>query len=894
MVVLIGKSYLVNVLCKKYSVQYTANLAVMYPGDLLKGLKSYLESIKPHASAVAPRPKTMVLGLTRDARVLDPGVTSLFDDAIELDIPTPEARCVILKACTVNHGMALHHQRQNATRDPSSLEARSILTPTERDPLETISIQCHGYSAADLDTLYRQAAIIANRDGRGMDRLALKEFEEAMQSIKISALRQSTSVQEVDPIRCRRLFYDFYLRDRGHRKNPSFEYTSTPKPMHVWVSVLLKEYYCAYDPPGTGETLLAKAVATESEANLMVVSIPDLIKGETGESEKAISMVFKMVTRCSPCIVFLDELEAIFGLRESSGGLGKQLISQLLMQLDNCGQGVVILAATNHPEAIETSILRSGCLDRLVYVPSPNFEERMVILQVLKQTTRFSEDIDLRTVSNLTNNVTGAELKALVRKAGLQVLEAALRTVLLDGTNACAYSHAPLLQKSSIVPTFSPSRPVHYALWIGIWTSVRETPKRAVTESNKDIMPRVSDEVNTAQEQPLSDNLDQVRKDSANRMLRSILETSPMSATLKRYKPYMVLWQKFCDANYGGDCSVNAARMLNFFNDVVFKKNTPTQTQATADTDAVLEWQLNQTIDTQKLPLHVSQSVQDPEPEEVVEDDDDDNDCEPGVFSKESEGEAEELTTTFITTVQQKVQVIEHDIPVAAETVADIRKALVYLWRHQGSWTAPNPSPSPRKDLPLREAIDEYEVRLVYDNVQPGTALRTITCSVAGQPIPDFSNLDGWYNIKLLTVGTPDERQQHRAQSLASRTQIDTTSSVMRSCEVFSSKNATLSCYPWIEEAFDKDMPNKKEAWIRECDQEMMGVDPNLVTEVIYWTGVETSVTTTATKKLSITLQSSTLVDRISFLKLLVRMRRVILQDAVLYMKPNSRGETLS
>ncbi|KAF9346314.1 AAA ATPase, CDC48 sub [Mortierella sp. NVP85] len=260
--------------------------------------------------------------------------------------------------------MALPHQRQNATRDLSSLEARSILTPTERDPLETISIKCHGYLAADLDTLCRQAAIIANRDGCGTDRLAIKDYEEAMQSIKTLALR-------------------------GHWKNPSFEYTGTPKPMHVWISVLLKEYYCAYvgqwappsyivaarahpltigllssqrgdryGPPGTGEALLAKAVATESEANLMAVSIPNLIKGEAGESEKAITMVFKMVTRCSPCIDFLDELEAIFDQAAKTCTLVWKAHLAITLELGNCGQGVVISAVTNHPEAIDTSILR--------------------------------------------------------------------------------------------------------------------------------------------------------------------------------------------------------------------------------------------------------------------------------------------------------------------------------------------------------------------------------------------------------------------------------------------------------------------------------------------------------------------------------------------------------
>ncbi|KAK3817567.1 MAG: P-loop containing nucleoside triphosphate hydrolase protein [Benniella sp.] len=492
-----GKSYLVNALCKKYGVQYTAtiaigDLAVMYPGDLLKGLKSYLASIESHASAVvvldnvellfpredsdfalvyafqdwiqgladlqnsfslddtsiaspaiattATRPRVMVLGLTQDARVLDPGVTSLFDDTIELDIPTPEERYVILKACTVNHGMTLPHQRQDATWNPSSLEAQSILMPTEKDPLETISLKCHGYLAADLDALCRQAAIIANRDDRGMDRLTIKDFEEAMQSIKISALRQSTSVQKVDPIR----WSDIGGLETVKRTlEESVIWVYKHADAYARLGISPSKGVLLYGPPGTGKTLLAKAVATESEANFMAVSIPDLIKGEVGESEKAIAKVFKMATRCSPCIVFLDELEAIFGSRASSGGLGKQLISQLLLELDNCGQGVVILAATNHPEAIDTSILRPGRLDRLVYVPPPNFEERMVILQILKQTTRFSEDIDLRTVSSLTNNFTGADLKALVRKAGLCALKASRASIETQDFSAAASDIQP-------------------------------------------------------------------------------------------------------------------------------------------------------------------------------------------------------------------------------------------------------------------------------------------------------------------------------------------------------------------------------------------------------------------------------------------------------------------
>ncbi|KAF9943368.1 hypothetical protein BGZ67_000048 [Mortierella alpina] len=473
-----GKSYLAKVLAQKYDVQYTATvtigeLAIMYPGDMLKGLKTYLGSIKGHSRALVildniellfPReevdfaqvyafqswmqdlmdqenqaiegsgttdtvlqsPRVLVLGITQDARSLDDQVLSLFDDSIELDIPTPEERLVILQTCAINHGITVQCVDQADRNSAEATISESTISPElgktgSKDAVESISMKCHGYLAADLDALCSQAAVIASRQGRLMNELKVHDFAEAMKLIRVSALRQSTSVQKVDPV---------HWSDIGGLE----EVKKVLEESVIWLYKHAEAYarmgitpskgVLLYGPPGTGKTLLAKAVATESEANFMAVSIPDLIKGEVGESEKAIAKVFNTATRCSPCIVFLDELEAIFGTRESSGGLGKQLISQLLLEMDNCGKGVVILAATNHPEAIDTSILRPGRLDRLVYVPPPNFEERVAILEILKNTTRFSGTVDLRTVSNLTNNFTGADMKAIVRKAGLFALKA--------------------------------------------------------------------------------------------------------------------------------------------------------------------------------------------------------------------------------------------------------------------------------------------------------------------------------------------------------------------------------------------------------------------------------------------------------------------------------------
>ncbi|KAG0034061.1 hypothetical protein BGZ82_005877 [Podila clonocystis] len=455
-----GKTYLVNALSLKHKVPYVATitigeLAVMYPGDIVKGLRTFLGSTKYTSKAVVildnielifpreegdsamvyafqqwmqgvvdqdsqhireegyARPRVLVIGATQDARRLDPSIQSIFDESIELDVPTPEERLAILRTCTRNHQM---HVISHVDKDGSILQPSR--SSAERDPLERISAKCHGYLAADMDALCTQAGIVAyQQGGRGLDQVHVLDFEEAMKSIRVSALRQNTSVQKVAPV---------YWTDIGGLEGvkkileESVIWLYKHADAYARLGIRPSKGVLLYGPPGTGKTLLAKAVATESEANFMAVSIPDLIKGEVGESEKAIAKIFKTATRCSPCIVFLDELEAIFGSRESSGGLGKQL----LMEMDSCGKGVVVLAATNHPETIDTSILRPGRLDRLAYVPPPTFEERVAILEILRQGTKFSENIDLRTVSNLTMNFTGADLKALVRKAGLYALKA--------------------------------------------------------------------------------------------------------------------------------------------------------------------------------------------------------------------------------------------------------------------------------------------------------------------------------------------------------------------------------------------------------------------------------------------------------------------------------------
>lgn len=122
-----------------------------------------------------------------------------------------------------------------------------------------------------------------------------------------------------------------------------------------------------YGPPGTGKTLLVRVLAAEAGLNLLAVAIPQLVKPEVGASERALASLFERARAHAPCLLFLDELQAIFGKRGVIGRVGKQLLSQLLLELDATQAGaagggptVALVGATNAPEALDSALLRPG------------------------------------------------------------------------------------------------------------------------------------------------------------------------------------------------------------------------------------------------------------------------------------------------------------------------------------------------------------------------------------------------------------------------------------------------------------------------------------------------------------------------------------------------------
>src|SRR2546429_670763 len=173
-----------------------------------------------------------------------------------------------------------------------------------------------------------------------------------------------------------------------------------------------------YGPPGTGKTLLAKAVAHESESNFISVKGPELLNKFVGESEKAVREVFRKARQASPCIIFFDEIDSVAPTRGSGMGdshATDRIISQFLTEMDGLEElrNVIIVAATNRPDIIDSALLRPGRVDRLLFVPPPDLEARKQIFKIHTRKTPLAEDVNLDELARKTDGYTGADIASL-------------------------------------------------------------------------------------------------------------------------------------------------------------------------------------------------------------------------------------------------------------------------------------------------------------------------------------------------------------------------------------------------------------------------------------------------------------------------------------------------
>jgi SpoVK/Ycf46/Vps4 family AAA+-type ATPase len=181
-----------------------------------------------------------------------------------------------------------------------------------------------------------------------------------------------------------------------------------------------------YGVPGTGKTMLAKAVATELSANFITVHIADLIHGEVGESEQTLAELFRIARSNTPCIVFMDELQAMFTTRGTDNPHESKLVSQLFLEMDIAAtvEGVVVLGATNLPDMLDPSLLSAGRMDVHLHVPPPSAHDREVLLRWLLEAKLQQQGnaellAEVPKVAASTHLFTGADLATLCNAAAL-------------------------------------------------------------------------------------------------------------------------------------------------------------------------------------------------------------------------------------------------------------------------------------------------------------------------------------------------------------------------------------------------------------------------------------------------------------------------------------------
>ena len=360
------------------------------------------------------RGNVIVIAATNREEAIDPALRrpGRFDREIEIGVPTQAGRLEYLQIHT--RGMPIEGTEKDRERI-----------------LKELSAQSHGFVGADLAALGREAAMRALRRFLPeidfdkpipitlLERMKVTErdFREALKQIEPSSLRDvaieipTTRWDEVGGLE--RVKQSLQESVELPFRNPGvYRHIGIEPPRGILL----------FGPPGVGKTLLAKAAATESQANFISVKGPEIMSKWVGESEKAIRVIFKKARQASPAIVFIDEIDSIAPRRglQTSSGVTERIVNQLLTSIDGLEslERVLVLAATNRPDILDEALLRTGRFDRLLYVEPPNYEGRLEILKV--HTRRMPlEDVLLPELAQRTEGYVGSDMAALCREAGL-------------------------------------------------------------------------------------------------------------------------------------------------------------------------------------------------------------------------------------------------------------------------------------------------------------------------------------------------------------------------------------------------------------------------------------------------------------------------------------------
>ncbi len=365
------------------------------------------------------RGQVIVIGATNRVNALDPALRrpGRFDREIEIGVPDETGRLEVLH---------IHSRGMPLTSEGDT-----------RVDLQNLARITHGFVGADLNALCREAAMKALR--RYLPKINLEEEEippDVLDQLEVNNNDFLGALREIQPSAVREVFIEVPnvkwtdvggLEDVKQELVEVVEWPLKKQDSFRRIGITPPRGVLIWGPPGCGKTLLARAVATESEANFISVKGPELLSKWVGESEKAIREVFRKARTAAPAIIFFDEVDAIAPTRGRSAGdshVTERVISQLLTEMDGLEsmKDIIVLAATNRPDLIDRALLRTGRFDRFVYVRAPDTKSRKEIFDIYTQNMPLDPDVSIGALVDQTEGYVGGDIEAVCREAGMRAL----------------------------------------------------------------------------------------------------------------------------------------------------------------------------------------------------------------------------------------------------------------------------------------------------------------------------------------------------------------------------------------------------------------------------------------------------------------------------------------
>jgi transitional endoplasmic reticulum ATPase len=379
-------------------------------GDVEKRVVAQLLALM---DGLTDRGNVVVLGATNRPDSVDPALRrpGRFDREMEISVPNIDGRIEILQIHT--RGMPI---------------AKDV-------DLKKLASELHGYTGADIKSLCRESAIKAIR--RYLPKIDLENKRipsKMLQSMEIQLRDLYDAMHEVVPTAMREFYVErakILWKDVGglsHAKTVLNDniITSINNPSKFSkMGIRPPKGVLLYGPPGCGKTILARALAAECGANMILVRGQDILSKWVGESEKAIREIFRKARSSAPCIIIFDEMDSFVKFKTAEEGRQNDtILTQILTEMEESGAANIgVVGITSRPDLVDNSMLRPGRLDIVLYIEAPDEKSRLEIIRILTKQMPLASDIDLNEIAVSTQNYTGADIESLCREAAVNAMQ---------------------------------------------------------------------------------------------------------------------------------------------------------------------------------------------------------------------------------------------------------------------------------------------------------------------------------------------------------------------------------------------------------------------------------------------------------------------------------------